>query len=193
MVDQAEIRWVTSIVLDQLKAHNVRAGHELVNAQLREWTGLETRRISSALKKLQQMEFVLRNGLSYTVTESGAAAIKSHASSFKSGPKGPQAKGRSVPSNSFAMKLWKLLRVRTTLDCDLAASILVDAGDQAEYQRAKETASRYLNRWAKTPLVSTSRDYKRGTCKRYVLVKDSPVPPAWSPQAKAREAQGAQA
>lgn len=193
MADQESIRWVTAQVLAELKSRKVRAGHELVNAQLREWTGLQTRQIGSALKKLQQLEFVLRNGKSYTVTQSGATAIESHVSTLKSGPKGPQENGRAVPEHAFAMKLWKLLRVRITLDCDAAASVLVDAGNEDEFKRAKQTASRYLNRWAKTPHVSTSREYKRGTCKRYVLIKDSPEPPAWSAKAQARQAQGAQA
>lgn len=190
MRSQDTQRWVTARALEALLERRAKQGDVITNVQLRDWTGLTTRQVSSAFKKLQQMEFVLRNGMSYTITASGAVAVKSYQPThYQSGPKGPHGKGREVPAQSFVNKLWKLLRVRITLDCETAANVLVDAGDAESFERTKKTASRYLNHWAKTDAVSASRGhYKRGTCKRYVLMIDSPTPPAWTEKSQARQA-----
>ena len=77
----------------------------------------------------------------------------------------------------FSTRLWSLLRIRTVLTANQAASILVDA--DSNVGKAERSASQHLQRWHRLAphAVAESAQRVEGQ-KRYVLVKDlGPTPP----------------
>lgn len=197
-IDAANSRWVTSAVLVALAARLVHKGGTFTSADLRAWVpGIKVQaQCKSAAATLQRCGFVTsemrldKHGKSYaryTVTAEGEAAIKAVAGGQRhaSGPKGPHQANRTVGSQTFAARLWALLRARGMLDGETAAATLVDAGQ--DVATAASTARRYLARWASTGAVMASRKREANGCKRFVLVNDcGPTPPAWTPKARAR-------
>lgn len=196
-----DLRWISAAVLVALAARGMGAGDSFTGATLRQWVpqlGKAGRAFGYAVHTLTRNDFITSNRqppgpggetvVLYSITRTGAEAIKAAASGalHRSGPKGPHSKDRAVPANTFAVRLWALMRARQVLDSETAAATLVDAGD--DVAKATETARTYLARWACAGALTVSaRRLPRGV-KRYVLVKDSPTPPAWTTKAKARAA-----
>lgn len=202
---QDDLRWTTGAVLVALATHELGKGDTFNSGQLGKWVPqlkvLKRRRY--ATHKLLEMGFVTAKNRfiddrmveqigHYTITEAGAAAIQAAMAGIvpRSGPRGGHSVTRRPAPDSFVTRLWALFRARQILDSDTAASTLVDAGGDVE--KARETASRYLNRWTKAGVcqesaqrvnaVGTSRGFKR-----YVLVNDcGPTPPDWTPRARAK-------
>ncbi len=199
---EEDLRWTSAAVLVAMAARGLGKGSTFTSTQLRAWVpGLrEGNRFKRAMATLEANQFVTfrmhtepgnaQSHAVYTVTPTGAEAIKAAASGVvrKSGPKGPHGKNRVVPPNTFAARLWALMRARQMLDTATAAATLVDAGQDVD--TAAKTAQRYLARWASTGALAVSKQRLACGCKRYVLVKDSPTPPAWTDKAKARAAGG---
>ncbi len=195
-----DLRWTSAAVLVALAARGFTAGKRFTNKELREWVPQlkAGHRFKHAVETLADNAFITSERLPfieaadmlvlYTVTKTGAEAIKAAAGGAlrKSGPKGPHGKDRTVPLDTFAARLWALMRARQMLDTESAAATLVDAG--GDVATAAKTAQRYLARWASTGALAESKHRLPGGCKRYVLVQDSPTPPAWTPKAKARAA-----
>lgn len=199
-----DLRWTSAAVLVTLAARGLGKGDTFTSTQLRAWVpGLgEGNRFKRAMATLEANQFFTfrmhtepgnaQSHAVYTVTPTGAEAIKAAASGAirKSGPKGPHGKDRVVPPNTFAARLWALMRARRMLDTETAAATLVDAGQ--DVSKAARTAQRYLARWTSTGALAISKQRLPSGCKRYVLVTDSPTPPAWTDKAKARAAEAAQ-
>lgn len=199
-VAEEDLRWTSAAVLVALAARGLGKGDTFTSTQLRAWVpGLrEGNRFKRAMATLEANQFFsyrmhtepgnAQSHAVYTVTPTGAEAIKAAASGAmrKSGPKGPHGKDRVVPPSTFAARLWALMRARQMLDTETAAATLVDAGD--DVAKAAKTAQRYLARWTSTGALAVSKQRMPGGCKRYVLLKDSPMPPAWTEKAKARAA-----
>lgn len=190
-----DLRWTSAAVLVALAARGFTAGKRFTNKELREWVPqLKTgHRFKHAVETLVDNAFISSERVvttdlivKYTVTKTGAEAIKAAASGAlrKSGPKGPHTKDRAIAPTTFAARLWALMRARQMLDTETAAATLVDAGD--DVAKAAKTAQRYLARWASTGALTESKHRMPSGCKRYVLVKDSLTPPAWTPKAVAR-------
>lgn len=193
-----DLRWTSAAVLVALAARGFTSGKRFTNKELREWVPqLKVgRRFKHAVETLVDNAFITSERLPfidaadmlvrYTVTKTGAEAVKAAAGGAlrKSGPKGPHTKDRAVAPTTFAARLWALMRARQMLDTETAAATLVDAGD--DVAKAAKTAQRYLARWASTGALTESKHRMPGGCKRYVLVKDSPTPPAWTSKAVAR-------
>lgn len=192
-----DLRWTSSALLVALAARGFKSGHSFTSVMARQWVPeLKTgHRLKHAIETLTDNQFitsqmVLHRGTvsmaEYTVTAVGYEAIKAAASGQvrKSGPKGPHGKDRKVPPATFASRLWALMRARRILDTDTAASTLVDAGD--DVATAAKTAQRYFARWASVYAIRESARRTATGHKRYVLVTDTPEPPAWTPKSKAR-------
>lgn len=191
-------RWTSSALLVALAARGFKAGDCFTAAQAREWVPAlrEGQRIKQAVQTLFNNQFVNSRRYidhetgdtvtEYTLTTVGGEAVKAAKAGavHASGPKGPHGKNRKVPADTFAARLWALMRARQMLDSDTAASTLVDAGD--DYATAMKNAQRYLANWAKTGAITESRKRLAGNRKRYVLVNDTPEPPAWTPKARSR-------
>lgn len=195
-----DLRWTSSALLVALAARDFKAGHAFTADMAREWVPAlaQGRRLKHAIETLTDNQFVTSRGFvipetgknvtEYTLTPVGGEAVKAAKSgqTRASGPKGPHSKDRKVPPATFAMRLWSLMRARRILDSDTAANTLVDAGGDCAV--AMKTAQRYLANWAKTGAITESRQRLEGNRKRYVLVRDTPEPPAWTPKARARKA-----
>jgi len=192
-------RWVTSAVLAALAARHIGVGDTFASDDMLAWVpGLTAGQRKQAAHMLLAMGFVTqenRIGLNaktcavYTVTVAGAAGIKAITTGkpLTSGPKGPQQVDRTPGQNTFAVRLWALMRARMKLDSETAASTLVDAGD--DVAKAAKNAQRYFARWASTGAIEPGRVREPNGCVRYVLVKDcGPTPPKWTPKATARAA-----
>lgn len=197
----ADLRWTTSAVLVALATRKIYKGCKFTSSNMKEWVpglreGNKRKHASETLLRLgfitQKMHLDEKGNTcaEYTVTVEGEAAIKAVADgkTVTSGPKGPHHADRKPGANTFAVRLWALMRARGMLDSDTAASTLVDAADQAKLKTAAKTAQRYMARWASTGAITESRAREANGCKRYVLTKDTgPIPPAWTPKAKARQ------
>lgn len=197
---EEDLRWTSAAVLVALAARGFTAGQQFMSGQLRSWVPQlqKSHRLKHAVETLKDNGFIssrmqtepgsAQSQAVYTVTTTGAEAIKAAASGTvrKSGPKGPHGKRRAVPPSTFAARLWALMRARQMLDTETAAATLVDAGQ--DVAKAAKTAQRYLARWSSTGALAVSKQRMPGGCKRYVLLKDSPEPPAWTEKAKARAA-----
>jgi hypothetical protein len=193
-----DLRWTSSALLVALAARDFKAGHAFTADMAREWVPAlsQGRRLKHAIETLTDNQFITsrvfidkanaRTVTEYTLTQVGGEAVKTAKAGHMraSGPKGPHTKDRKVPPAAFAMRLWSLMRARQVLDSDTAASTLVDAGGDCAV--AMKTAQRYFANWAKTGAITESKHRLEGNRKRYVLVKDTPEPPAWTPKAKAR-------
>ncbi len=193
-----DLRWTSSALLVALAVRDFKAGHAFTADMAREWVPAlaQGRRLKHAIETLTDNGFVTsrvfvdretaRNITEYTLTTVGGEAVKAAKSgqARASGPKGPHSKDRTVPAGSFAMRLWSLMRARRILDSDTAASTLVDAGD--DVATAMKNAQRYFANWAKTGAIQESAQRMTGNRKRYVLIHDTPEPPAWTPKARAR-------
>lgn len=192
-------RWVTSAVLAALAARGQGVGDTFTGDDLLAWVPRLTKgNRKQAAHRLLAMGFVTHvNAIGeeaktcarYTVTVAGAAGIKAITTGkpLTSGPKGPHQVDRTVGQNTFAMRLWALMRARMKLDSETAASTLVDAG--GDVAKAAKNAQRYFARWASTGAIEPGRVREPNGCVRYVLVKDcGPTPPQWTPKAKARAA-----
>lgn len=198
---QQDIHWVTGAALQALALQNLRLGDTFSRAQLKAWQpALGTgKKMKHATKKLLELGFVtsqqeaVLDGFNwqaiYTITAAGKAAIAGAGSGelLRSGPRGPHGIDRAVGPGTFVARLWRLMRARTILDAETAASTLVDAGDEQAMQRAAKSARRYFHRWASVQAITESRTRTSTRCKRYVLVKDSVQPPTWTPKALARQ------
>lgn len=197
MAAPEDLRWTSSALLVALAARGFKKGHSFTSVMARQWVPAlkEGKRLKHAIETLADNQFVtsqmvLHRGTismaEYTVTALGAEAIKAAAAGVerKSGPKGPHAADRTVPAGTFAARLWALMRARQILDTDTAASTLVDAG--GDVATAAKTAQRYFARWASTGALQESAKRLDNGRKRYVLVKDTPEPPAWTAKAQAR-------
>lgn len=194
-------RWVTAKALVALAALGFKAGQTFTSGDLAGWARSLTSAqrvnattrlcalgfVSHQVKILREAEQDVRADV-YTVTAEGAAAIEAAFMGHvrKSGPKSTR-KPNPVPAGALVTRLWALLRIRHATDSDSAAQLLCDAGQDFEQTRA--TVRKYLRRWcAAGSLVESSRrigpqGHSNGV-KRYVLVKDSPTPPAWRQIAK---------
>lgn len=199
--NKTDLRWVTSAVLVALAGRDKSAGDTFTSQDMLQWVpSLTLAQRKHAAHTLISMGFVTqetrigeraRSYSLYTITAEGEAAIKAIAQGEKltSGPKGPHQVDRQPGSQTFAVRLWALMRARTILDSETAAETLVDAGDDTAIAKASKNAQRYLARWASTGALSAGREREANGCKRYVLTKDcGPMPPAWTPKAKARQA-----
>ena len=194
-------RWVTAVVLTALATAGLRRGDAFTPTNLRQWVpGIKPAQIKQISETLRAHGFITSrmvvSGAAthavFTVTAAGAEAIKGAAlgAGIKSGPKGPHTADRAVGQGTFAARLWRLMRARQMLDTGTAAETLVDAGsDNTAVERAAKTAQRYLARWASTGAVKESAQRLANGRKRYVLITDTPHPPAWTPGARARAAQ----
>lgn len=186
-------RWVTAAVLCALAARELKAGAVFHGRDLASWVRrrLDDAQRNHATTRLIALGFLthrlcLVDGereMAYTVTADGAAAIAEAARGHvrRSGPKTTRTVAPAGPQ-TFAGRLWALLRIRRILSAPEAAELLVDAGGPVA-TRAK-TARRYLARWATTGAVG--RSPKRTNCVgtsngevRFVLLIDSPAPPQW--------------
>lgn len=196
-----DLRWTSAAVLVALAERGLKAGDSFTSRQLRAWVPQfrSGQRMKYSMETLSGNGYVrsapcfdkksCQNFTTYTITSTGAEAIKSAAAGrqLKSGPKGPHSQNRAVPPTTFAARLWSLMRARGMLDTETAAATLVDAG--GDVATAAKNAQRYFARWASAGALTESSHRLPGGRKRYVLVKDSgPTPPAWTPKAKARRA-----
>lgn len=210
-------RWVTATVLSALARAGIhRAGQQFTAAQVAQWVHgqLTDEQRVHATTRLCALAFVV-HGVTllddvhgtqdradvYTLTHEGALAVQAAAEGHvrKSGPKATRAPNPVRPE-ATTTRLWNLMRIRKMLDSDTATQLLCDAGEQ-EFERLRATVRRTLHRWATCGALaeSTRRVHRAGDapssngCKRYVLVIDSPTPPAWRQiaKAKARALQGA--
>lgn len=199
---EAQPRWVTSALLVALAARLMHRGTHFTSEDMRTWVPAlkgEMQRKSAAatllrcgfVRQAMRVDSKGRSYARYTVTAEGEAAIKAVAQGgvHTSGPKGPHQADRTAGKTTFVVRLWALMRARGMLDSHAAAATLVDAG--GDFATAAKTAQRYLARWASTGAVQESRRREANGCKRFVLVNDSPTPPAWTPKAQARRAQAA--
>lgn len=194
-----DLRWTSAAVLVALAQRDIKAGDTVTSRQLRAWvprlrTGqrlkhaMETLGSNGYLKGKSTLDAGTGESFStYTVTSMGAEAVKAAGAGkqFKSGPKGPHHHDRAVPPETFAARLWALMRARGMLDTETAAATLVDAGQ--DVSKAEKTAQRYFARWASTGALAESAQRLPGGRKRYVLVADcGPMPPAWTSKAQTR-------
>lgn len=190
--------WVTATMLQTLAEHEHEAGGVLTAATLRAWTAgrLSPVQYGHATAKMCALGFFLHrprviNGErvdTYVLTDDGIAAIDAACSGAvrKSGPK-VSRKPNPVDPQSLTARLWQLMRVRRMLDTETATHTLCDAGDPAEFERRRETVRRTLHRWASAGAIAESarrvnlpgQAATSNGCKRFVLVVDTPLPPAW--------------
>lgn len=199
----ADERWVVSALLVALAARRVAKGGVFTRDDVRAWVpAIKTEsQAKHTTSTLLQCGFVSSERLltarahtytRYTVTAAGAAAIEAAGSGKRvtSGPKGPHQVDRRVGKDTLPFRLWSLMRVRGILDSETAVATLVDAGN--DFKNARETAQRYLARWASAGALTVSRRREANGCIRYVLVKDTgPTPPVGPTKAAARRARAA--
>lgn len=190
-------QWVTAMSLLALAQHGIKTGAEFSSTQLKEWTGLKKAQVQNVTETLIAWGFVkaarkvdesqVLIGF-YTVTKEGSAAIEAAAQgqTHKSGPKGQHRKDRAIAPDTLAARLWKLMRQKQILDSEVAISTLVDAGDPEAFKRTQRTASKYFLRWQKVGAIGISKQRSGSGCKKYVLLRDSMEPPAWTAKAQAR-------
>lgn len=197
-------RWVTAAALQALADFVLRAGDQFTAGQLQAWLGADVtpeQRVH-ATSRLCALQFVKHQVVvvgdervdQYTVTPEGQAAIIAAAEGQvrKSGPKSTR-KPNPVDPQAFSSRLWQLLRIRKMLTARQAAETLCDAG-AGDFDTRRATARTFFRRWASTGALeeSAKRVGAQGNSngdKRYVLVKDSPTPPAWR-KAKHQAKQG---
>lgn len=175
-----EVKWVTAAALAALAEHHkTRRGCTFTLDQMRRWApGLVGSKTRSALDKLKKLEFVVSTKPGhYVLTADGAAAVQAAADGqvLKCGQHGP--KNRPPAAESFAARLWALLRARKVVDSGTAAATLVDAG--GDVAAAEARAQVYLRKWQRAGAVDASKRRLPDGRKQYVLVQDTPNPPAW--------------
>lgn len=197
-------RWVTATALQALAALWFRSGQAFTSADLAGWartlTPVQRVHATSRLcalgfithevRVLRECDHDVRADL-YTVTPAGQAAIEAAfmGDVRKSGPKGSR-RPNPVAHGALVSRLWALLRMRGSADSDSAAQVLCDVGEDFEQTRA--TVRKYLRRWCIAGALAESsrrigpQGHSNGV-KRYVLVQDSPTPPAWRQLAKAQQ------
>ena len=201
MIEQAEqlpqaepVRWVTATVLAALAERHLVAGAEFTAPQLASWVQppLSTEQRVHASSRLCALGF-LRHRMEvlgddrvdvYALTPDGQQAVEAAAAGQvrKSGPKGSR-KPNVPPADAFSTRLWNLLRIRKMLTPAEGAELLGNAGDD-DFERRRATARKCLRRWANAGALQESvrRVGAGGPSngdKRYVLVKDSALPPNW--------------
>ncbi len=196
---QAEpVRWVTATVLAALAERHLVAGSEFTAAQLASWVQPPltaeqrvhaTSRLCSLSFLRHRMQLQAQGGVdvqvdTYALTPDGQAAVEAAAAGHvrKSGPKGSR-KPNVPPADAFSTRLWNLMRIRKMLTPSQGAELLGNAGDD-DFERRRDTARKCLRRWANTGALQESvrRVGAAGQSngeKRYVLVKDSALPPNW--------------
>lgn len=188
------VRWVTATVLAALAERHLVAGSEFTAPQLASWVQppLSTEQRVHATSRLCALAF-LRHRMEvlgddrvdvYALTPDGQAAVEAAAAGHvrKSGPKG--SRKPNVPSaDAFSTRLWNLMRIRKMLTPSQGAELLGNAGDE-NFESRRDTARKCLRRWANAGALQESvrRVGAAGQSngeKRYVLVKDSALPPNW--------------
>lgn len=91
-----------------------------------------------------------------------------------------QARCDTAPpaGDALALRLWRLLRMRTSLTADQAVSVLADAGGSTRGLQAR--ISGHLRQWARLRPDAVQTGARRvNGCVRYVLVQDTgTTPPA---------------
>jgi len=204
----APVRWVTAHVLARLAATGCVAGSRFTSLWLAsavDGYGISTEQRQHATGQMLKLGFLKHRVaviagercVDYTVTEEGAQAIAQAAAGLvrKSGPKGSR-KPSPVRPEALATRLWNLVRMRQVVDSDACTQLLCNAGEQ-EFKRVRATVQKTLRRWELAGALQAGerrvqvpgQPPSSNGNKRYVLVKDSPLPPAWSPVLKqARQA-----
>lgn len=198
-------RWVTATALLALAGRGLGKGDEFTGVQFAEWVHqLQPNQRTNASTRLCHLGFVKHSVQVrtidghdqrvdvYTVTPEGAAAIEAAGSGHvrKSGPKTTRAPNPLRPT-SLVARLWNLMRIKRALDSDYAAELLCDAG--GDFRQVQASVRKYLRRWSTTGAVKEAArrvgasGHSNGV-KRYVLVQDSPTPPAWRDLVRAKGA-----
>lgn len=192
---QRQQRWTTGAVLQALGGHGLGMGDSFRSGELAEWMPRMkreqrwevTKRLADQGLLKARMHYVdnfaTREGI-YTITAAGAAAIEAAMAGElpRSGPKGTHPSHvRPAAPDSFAARLWALLRMRQVIDSETAACTLVDAGE--DVKKARRKANHYLRNWCAIGVITESaqRVNQVGNSngnKRYVLTNDcGPQPP----------------
>lgn len=84
--------------------------------------------------------------------------------------------GAAPASDALALRLWRLLRMRTSLTADQAVSVLADAGGSTRGLQAR--ISGHLRQWARLRPDAVQTGARRiNGCVRYVLVQDAGTTP----------------
>lgn len=188
------VRWVTATVLAALAQRHLVAGSEFTAPMLAGWVQppLTTEQRVHASSRLCALGFLRHRMVVegddrldiYTLTPDGQVAVEAAAAGQvrKSGPKG--SRKPNVPSpDAFSTRLWNLMRIRKMLTPAEGAELLGNAGDE-DFERRRATARKCLRRWANAGALQESVRRVGGGGqsngdKRYVLVKDSTLPPNW--------------
>jgi hypothetical protein len=188
------VRWVTATVLAALAERHLVAGSEFTAAQLATWVQppLTAEQRVHASSRLCSLGF-LRHRMElqadvqvdiYALTPDGQQAVEAAAAGQvrKSGPKGSR-KPSAPPADAFSTRLWNLMRIRKMLTPAEGAELLGNAGDD-DFERRRATARKCLRRWANAGALQESvrrvgAGGQSNGDKRYVLVKDSTLPPNW--------------
>ncbi len=182
--------WTTGAFLVELARRDLKQGSRFTTLELEAWmpeaveSGLVRKAIEVCKRngyltsKMSLCKDTARTLSTYTVTALGAEAIRAAAAGKlpKGGARGPLSVARPPSTGTFVARLWALMRARRTLDALTAAETLVDAGGNVT--TAARTASGHLSRWAAAGALAEGRKREANGCKRYVLVQDSPHPPA---------------
>lgn len=101
----------------------------------------------------------------------------------------PTAAARSTVT-PFAARLWALLRARRVLSAVEAVNVLLDACDEATFNRARAQAARWLLTWSRHhPEHVQVSQCRRGGALLYVLVQDLGVTPPPDRLRRARHVQ----
>lgn len=188
------VRWVTATVLAALSERHLVAGSEFTAPQLASWVEppLSAEQRVHASSRLCALGF-LRHRMEvlgddrvdvYALTPDGQEAVEAAAAGQvrKSGPKG--SRKPNVPAaDAFSTRLWNLMRIRKMLTPAEGAELLGNAGDD-DFERRRATARKCLRRWANAGALQESvrrigAGGQSNGDKRYVLVKDSALPPNW--------------
>lgn len=175
-----EVKWVTAAALAALAENGkTRRGATFTIQQLRQWApGLVGEKARFATEKLKKLEYIETTKPGhYVITGDGAAAVKAAAEGkvLKSGQHGP--KNRPPAPESFAARLWALLRARKVIDSGTAAATLIDVG--GDVAAGEIRAQLYLRKWERVGAVAASKRRLADGRKQYVLVQDTPNPPEW--------------
>ncbi len=106
----------------------------------------------------------------WTPTSEGREALRAAAHACSDGT--PQA------SDALALRLWRLLRMRTSLTAAQAVSVLADAGGSTRGLQAR--ISGHLRQWSRLRPDAVQTGARRvNGCVRYVLIEDlGATPPA---------------
>lgn len=189
-------RWVTAAALRALAGQPLLPGASFSSSDLDEWLAgaLDVEQRQHATTKLCELGFVTQRWQLvkgervslYTLTSEGAAALAGTRTGQerKSGPKVGR-RGNPPSPDQFSARLWQLLRMRRMLTPREGATLLCDAG--SDIDKARKTAAKCLNRWAKAGAVEAGKRRVRAPDappssngdKRYVLVIDRVDPPTW--------------